>query len=59
MSEDVTSKVRLDPDEYERLEQMFPAPELNTGHDGVMAAHLLGIQRVLAVLREGWVIERR
>lgn len=52
--ETVTEIHRLTPEAYRQLEQKLPAASLP--RDGVAAAYSLGIQHVLSVLREGFVI---
>ena len=51
-----TKRVRLHPDEYQKLAREFPNPivtETTTAHQ---AGYLLGIQAVLQKLREGYTV---
>lgn len=46
--------VRFSLEQYKHLEKMLPKPTA-TAHD-IEAGYLLGIQKVLGLLREGFVI---
>lgn len=56
MKEDVL--VRLDPDAYKALESKLTPPVVTSSTTDLQAGAQLGIQTVLKLLREGYVVSR-
>lgn len=56
-SADATQVIKLTAHSLAALERQFPKPMLgNDPNDALYAGQLIGIQRVLDVLRTGWVV---
>lgn len=51
-----TTLVRLDADQFAKLAARFPPCVAGPNTSPIQAGELIGIQRVLNVLREGWVV---
>lgn len=49
---------RLEPDVYAELEAKVPPPNVTTATTELMAGYQLGVQVVLRLLREGYVVSR-
>jgi hypothetical protein len=52
----VTEVVILNKDIYKKLEAQLPAPAPSATTTDIQAGYMLGVQYVLKVLREGFVI---
>lgn len=54
----VTMQMRLDPQAYQALERMVLSDVPVTSQTTeIMAGYMLGIQKVLKILRDGYVVE--
>jgi len=49
-------RIRLHPDELDRLARRLPRPVVSAETTDLQAGYQLGVQYVLELLREGWVI---
>lgn len=47
---------RLTDDSYRQLEKQLPPPMVDSASTTIQAAHALGVQLVLKLLREGFVV---
>ena len=56
MATQPTEIVRLNPDMYDKLEKSLPQPACSTDATPQQVGYLLGIQHVLRVLRQGWIV---
>lgn len=52
----VESKIRLSKDELQALQRKLPRPAVTDQTTDLQAGYLLGIQHVIEVLRDGWVV---
>lgn len=48
---------RLTPDQYKLLEKKVAGISMSASTTSLQAAYMLGVQHVLAVIREGWTHE--
>lgn len=53
----MSNMYRLTPEIYKKLEDQLPKPIVNAQTTEHMVGYMLGIQYVLAVLREGFTID--
>lgn len=54
----IERKVRLDPEELDALRRKLPRPAVTADTSPLQAGYQLGVQQVLELLRDGWVIEQ-
>lgn len=48
--------IRLDPAQMRELEKQVPAPVVTTATTELLAGYQLGVQSVLKLLRDGYVV---
>jgi len=51
-------KVRLDAEELDALRRKLPRPAVTADTTPLQAGYQLGVQQVLELLRDGWVIDK-
>ena len=54
----IERKVRLDLEELDALRRRLPRPAVTVDTTPLQAGYQLGVQQVLELLRDGWVIEK-
>lgn len=54
----IERKVRLDQQELDELRRRLPRPAVTADTTPLQAGYQLGVQQVLELLRDGWVIEK-